>query len=205
MPVVKLEAFRTLEAAIKAEIPELEIVMIQRAQGKKECMPNLVITPVGFRYEPDQEEDVFVPDASHLVLNVGRHEGIVQLRLTAGSVVERAEFEERLLNLFFATEGHPGILLTQVTACPALGRFVAAWELEEEQWDDAKAFDMRFESVLVLNGVIPALVTRAGVYEIKHLQLALTNTLDPEEAPSTLDGAEVVEVLSDGTIVPATP
>lgn len=203
MAVLRLEAFKLLAATIAAAVPGLELVLFQRQGGKKECTPNLAVTPVGkFRYEPDQEQEYFVPNASHVVLNVGRHEGAVQLRLAAASPTELAETQQQILDLFLGTEGHPGVLLTPVTACEALGKVLAAWELEDDEWDFGKAFDNRFESVILLTGLIPALVTRPGVYAIEHLQLGLTGDFATPFTPSTFTGLDVVEVQQDGSFVP---
>lgn len=204
MAVVRLEAFKTLQARIAQDIPDLEQVLVQRDPGKTECLPSLVITPVRFRYYPDQEESRFIPDRSHLVVNVGRHEGIVQLRLTAPNLTKRWEYEQRLLDVFLGTEGHPGVLLTHVTACPALGDVLAAWELEDDEWDNAKAFDNRYESVIVLTGIIPALVTRAGVYPVEHLQLGLSVATNVNTTLASATGVDFVEIQADGSFLPVT-
>jgi len=206
MAVVRLEAFRALQRAIEAAIPGLEIVLVQKASGA-ECLPNLVITPVRFRYIPDQEEIVFEPDNQHIVLNVGRHEGTIQFRIAATNLQKRYELEQALLDVFLGWEGHPGVLSTQVTACPSLGNFLASWELEDDEWDNAKTFDNRYESVLVITGIIPALVTRGGVPTVQQLQFGLTADFEKTFTPTTFtaaNGVELVQITESGTIAAIT-
>lgn len=206
MPVVRLEAFRALEERLKSVLPlEVETILIQRPGSKKECNPSLTIMPVRFRYIPDQEENHFVPDAKHLVVNVGRHEGTVQLRIAATSLQQRAELEQAVLDLFLGTEGHPGVLLTTIVSCPALGKVLAAWELEDDEWDSAKAFDNRYESVITLTAIIPALVTRDGVYAVNELHLGLTSDFDTPITPAVFDAGVIVKVVAinpDGSLSP---
>ncbi len=204
MAVIKLEALRGLREQIECAIPELEgkICAGQSPPDRDRPWPNLSIDLGRLRYEPDQAEDVFEPSPDKSVVNVGRHEGPVMLRLGAATLGERYELEQRLLDLFLGQIERPGILLTRVLSCPELGQFTAAWMLDEEDWDDELAFDRKFYAILTLTATIPALVTRCGVYKIQDLRLGLADFGVPA-TPSTFgDVAEVVRVNVDGTITP---
>lgn len=206
MAVVKLECFKQLQAAIAAAAPGLETVLVRRKNGVAECIPNLIITPLRLRYVPDQEEERPNSNPSSIVIDVGNFEGLVQLRMTTTSLGDRYEHEQRIHDLFLSPEGHPGVLMTPVTTCPQYGAFMASWELDDEEWSDAKASDGRYESVIVLNACIPALATRIA-HTIRELRLGVTSEMDAEFTPSTFaePAVELVQINSDGTISAATP
>lgn len=207
MAVVKLEAFKRLQAVIAAAVPTLkDIILVRRKAGVQECIPNLVITPIRLRYMPDQEEELPNTNPSSVVIDVGNFEGLVQLRLSTSNLADRWDFEQKITDLFLATEGHPGVLITPVTACAQFGKFVASWELDDEEWSDAKASDGRFESIIVLNACIPALATRTA-HTIQELRLGITGDMEGAFSPDTFAAPEVeiVEVNSDGTISAVTP
>lgn len=210
MAIIRLECLRELERRIKQAIPELEThVLIGHAlPGKTMCFPALVIDAVRFRFEADQDWEVFEPTPDKLVENVGRHVATVQLRLAVATAGERYDYQDKLTNLFLSTPGHAGILLTRVTACEALGAFVAAWEMDDDEWQDEKVFDSVFWDVMTLTGQIPALVTREGVFRIDDLRLGLTHEFadgDSDDTIFTADtmddspAAEVVRINEDGT------
>jgi hypothetical protein len=204
MAVVRLEALRGLKAALAAAVPEVpvgDIIVGQAAPGRKICFPSLAIDPVRFRYEPDQALEVNEPSPDRLVVSVGRFVATVQLRLVASNLSARYEIEQKLLDLFLGTEMRPGILLTTITTCPALGDFLAAWELDNDEWHNEKSFDTNFGAELVVTGLIPALVTRRGTYAIDYLRLGLTNDFDTAFTAATIGDAptEVVQVNEDGS------
>lgn len=208
MPVLKLEALRALQASILAAVPDLagHIYVGQVPPNVKLCDPTLVVHAVRWRYQPQQEVEHLASEASTtVVFNVGRHIATVQLRLYTSTPAKRYEYQELISNVFLGTEGHPGVLLTTVTAYPALGNYLAAWELQEEEWEDEKVFDSQYWGITVLNGIIPALVTRANVYTIDELRLGLTADFETVFTGSTFESStsvEVVKINEDGTLTP---
>jgi len=137
-------------------------------------------------------------------MNVGRHEATIQLRLAAATLAERYALEEKLVDLFLRSPMRPGVLLTTVTAAAEYGDFLAAWEFDEDEWNDEKAFDSQFWAVATLTGVIPALVTRVGTYELKELRLGLTGDFKTAYTAASFDTSpatvEVVRINQDGTL-----
>lgn len=207
MGVVRLEAMRGLQNAIVTAAPKLEghIFVGQAPPDKKACFPALVIDPVRFRYFPDQADEHFDSGADRVVLRVGRHEGTIQLRLGAATFGERCELEQKLLDLFLSQEMRPGVLLTEITACPDLGDFVAAWEFEDDQWSDERAFDKEYWSIMTVTAQIPALVARGGVYRIEDLRLGITDDFVTAYTSSTFDTSSKVKrvrINENGTLTP---
>lgn len=207
MAIIKIEAQRALAGLIACEIPQLKDKICGIASaGERLEMPSLSIETTRSLYSPDQEDQHFAPSENCVVLNVGRHIVDIELRLGTSTVFQRAELEQHILDLFLVDEGHPGILLTQLTSCKDLGPFVAAWELEDETWENEKVFDRTIYSVLKVTGVYPALVTRRGVYTIRQLQLAteIGPAVEPTDAPPALTDPEVeiFVINEDGTFAP---
>lgn len=207
MAVVRLEAFRALKSAIVAALAgtgleEMHVYLGQPGPNVKACYPALVIEPVRLRYRPEQEEERFEPDAMHLVTSVGTYVATVQLKLAGANEFQRWDLQERISRVFLETEGHAGILLTTVVSAPEYGNFLAAWSIDDEEWQDEKVFDSQFWSTMTVEGLIPALVTRAGVANITTLRVGITSDFsivpDPFESG---DSVEVVRVLDDGTLV----
>jgi len=206
MAVIKIEGLRAFEALIACEIPELKDQTCIDAAGPGHDLgfPSLSIEVTRSRYMPDQEDDVFSPSANAVVLNVGRHLQDIVLRLGAATTFQRGELEQKIMDLFLETDGHPGILFTQLTACEDLGPFVASWELEEEDWQNEKVFDRQAYSVIKVVGILPALVTRRGVYTMEQLQLGLEfgPQLDLSSTPPDFATTDVVTINEDGTFTP---
>lgn len=203
MAVLKLEGLRGLKTLIECDVPELDdkVCVDQAGAGHKLSFPNLSITQNRSRYFPDQEEESFEPSPNSVVLNVGRHVQDIVLKLGAATTFERAELEQKILNLFLVTDGHPGILFTQLTACENLGPFVASWELEEEDWQNEKAFDRQLYSELKITGILPALVTRRGVYNMNQLQIGwqIGVDVDPTADPPLFADTTIITINEDGT------
>lgn len=204
MAVVRIEAITQLAKAIGLVLPELagRICLGQADPRKPLAFPSLAIDPVRWVYHPDQALEVF--ESTHaVVINVGRHQGDVQLIVGAATLAERWTMEQTLIDLFLSTPLHPGILITPVTACEHLGPFKAVWELESDEWRDERAFSQAFYSQLMLTATLPALVTRHETYTIDQLQLGLHVTPTPNDGdpPAITDTTvELVTVNEDGTI-----
>ena len=82
-----------------------------------------------------------------------------------------------------------------------LDGFSATWHLEDDTWEDARAFDQVYESIINVSGEIPALATRAKAYPGRVLRFALSHEFDADApAPFVSGGSfEVVSVAQDGT------
>lgn len=203
MAVIRIDALRRLERALVCAAPMLEgkVCVGQQAPGTTLAFPHLVIDPLRWRYVPDQADIVVELPGDRVVVNVGRHEATVQIRVGAATPAERADLEQRLLDAFLSTDLHPGVIITEITDCPALGSYVASWELEDDEWQDEKAFDLQFYSLINATGIIPALATRRGVYTITDLRLGVADygTLTPPTPFQSTAAVEVVRVNEDGT------
>lgn len=206
MAVVRLEALAGLARAIMCAIPELRdrVCVGQADAGHAMTFPSLTIVPRGaWKFYPDQAEEVFEPSPNCVVMNVGTHQATLDVRLGAATLYQRYALEQKLVDLFLSTPLRPGVLLTQITACENLGPFVAAWEYEDDEWRDEKAFSQEFYSEIAITGTIPALVTRAGAYRIESLRLGLQETSTPSDQnlPSFAPpDVAVVQINADGTI-----
>lgn len=206
MSVIRLASLSGLACEIKEAIPEFRdaAICLGQADPRKDlAFPSLNIDPIRWKYHPEQASEHHTPSADCLVVEVGRHEATIQFRLAAKTAGKRSELEQKIIDLFLRTELHPGILLTTISSCLDLGDFLAAWEFDEDEWEDAGAFDGSFYSVMAATGIIPALATREGVYTIEQLQMGLTSDFDTEFNPTTFntsDKIEVVQVNEDGTI-----
>ena len=202
MAVVRIEALRGLGAALRCAIPSLPPICFgQQPANKALKFPSLAIDPRQWKYHPDQAAETHEPSPNAVVMNVGRHQADVEIRIGAATLFERYELEQKILDLFLGTPGHPGVLLTQITACESLGDWTAAWELESDEWRDERAFDRQFYSLIMITGIIPALVTRRGAYTINQLQLGLDLSGPTSTLP--LSDLDVVQINQDGTISPA--
>jgi len=203
MAIVRLEALKQLSKAITCAVPALKdrICVGQAPSSREMRWPSLAIIPVRWRYFPDQALEHSDPAPDRVIMNVGRHESTIQLRLGASTLFERMELEQEISNLFLETPLHPGVLLTDVTACPL--EFRAAWELEEDEWRNELAFDKAYFSITQLTGIIPALVTRLDAWTIDQLQLGVALGDDFGSATFGPPGVEVVLIAEDGTITPS--
>lgn len=199
MAVVRLEALRALANTLAACLPQLEVGVCvgQRPYGSVQGWPNISVYPFRWTYTPHQALEVYEPAPDTVIMDVGHHTASVQVRIGAATAGERYELEQAFLDVFLGTPLKPGVLITRVTACENLGPFVAAWTLDDDDWDDERAFDSEYYSTITLTGVIPALVTRRGAYTIEQLQLGIT----PDLTQTDMDPpTQVVQVNEDGTI-----
>lgn len=206
MAVIRLEALRQLAAKIRCEVAEFVSACIGQADpSRRETFPSLSIQPGPWIYNPHQADEHHDPAPDRVVMNVGYHEGTIELRIGAATSYQRALLEQKVLDVFLGTPLKPGVLLTPVLACPALGDFTAAWTLEEDRWIEEFAFDNDWYSQISVIGVVPALVTRKNSHTIEQLQLGLTEDFGvavDENTFNTTQGIEVVQVNQDGTISP---
>jgi hypothetical protein len=209
--VVRLDAMEALARIIGCEIPLLEghICVGQAPSSEVQEYPHLSIDPAGrWNYDPQQQEQKATLPGGRTVYNVGDHEVSVQLRLVTTTPRQRAELEQRVIDIFLAGEDpvsglpRPGVVVVHVSACPALYRWPAAFELEGDEWDDEKAFDAQLTSIVTVRASIPALVTRCGEYTIQTLRLGIINDLEAPVSPAMSPPVEVVQIHEDGSITP---
>jgi hypothetical protein len=209
MAIVRLEAFKSLAARIESAVPALvgKVKCAQAPSSTEQTYPTLTIIPGTFKYEPHQESEhatIGDPADGNVVFNVGAHSGPVQLRIVATTIGERMSLEQSVTNFFMSQEMRPGIVITEVTACAELGRWIAAFEYDSDQWVDIEAFDRKLESLVIVNGIVPALVARTEVYEINELVLGMTADFDTTFTTDTMvpPVVELVLINEDGTISP---
>lgn len=200
MAVIKLEALNKLKEAIEVGVPELcgRIHAGVSPPNHQEEFPCLTINVAGpWRYEPEQEQEYNEPAvlANALVVCVGEWQATVQLALQTATLDERYQLEQKLTDLFLSTEGHAGVLLTVVTNCPELGDFLASWEFDDVEWEDEMVFSARTGATIVCTALVPALITRGGVYTIEDLRLGIGD-LGSDADADTFVSTETVEVVS---------
>ena len=90
-----------------------------------------------------------------------------------------------------------------VTAVPECHDATVAWELDTDEWEDEKAFDKKWYSVMTVAAQLPVLVTREGVPKIEEVRVSLTENLDADFDQLPSSSLETVTVNEDGTIDPA--
>jgi len=204
--IIKIEALKYLAAELERLVPELEgLICVGQATSNEELrQPSLAIIPAGgWRWSPDQEDEVGSLGPDRAVVRVGVHEVTLQLQLTAASPEARYVLEQAIEQAFFATEGHAGIIYGDVRACEDdFGVFQAAFMLDETTWRDGKALGAQFWSYLEVHGSIPALATRVGAYAMNEIRLGLTEVFDTTVTIATFTtdtDIERVRVNADGT------
>jgi hypothetical protein len=209
MSVVRLEALKALTTVIEDAVPELvgKVKVAQAPPGEVQTYPTLSLIPGTWKYDPAQELEhatIGDPDAGVVVFNVGSFSTPLQLRLMSATLGERWAIEQKLVDLFMNQEQRPGILVVPVTTCPDLSDWIAAFEYDSDQWLDAAAFDRKYESLVIVNAIVPALVVRTGVYEISDLVLGLTEEMTKVFTTDTMvpPDVELVLINEDGTLSP---
>lgn len=220
MSAVRLASFRKLAETIRNTIPELrDSVFIQPSDGSQSmpfseplsCPISLEITRSVFTYFPDQREVHGCPEPQVAIFKAGYHEGEIELRLAAPDPDERAEVEQKILEMFIGAEDpvtelpRPGVLVTVVTDCPRLNQFVASWELDDGDWREEAVFDRSRQSILSVNAMVPALAVRGSTPTIQSLRVAFTEDFDREfdTTVTSGEGVEVVQIDEDGNITAA--
>lgn len=210
MSVVRIEALRALAALLELHIPELagHVCTGVAPSSEHEMLPNLSILPTKWTYEPEQAEEAAVLPGNFVVWNVGQHACGMVLAIMAATPAQRWEIEAKVLDLFLSSVHpitempRPGVLVVPVTACPELAEWFAAFELESDEWVDTLALDRRYESRIVINGIVPALTVGRGVYTIRQLILGVTEDFDTTFTPATAipPAVDLVSINEDGSI-----
>jgi len=206
MCVVRTSVWDALAAAIACAIPELDghICVDVAPAGEVEEIPNLTIEPGKLVYDPNQALEMAVLPGARVVYSVGAFEGPVAISIVAANVGERETLTGKLIDLFLSTPLRPGVLMVPVTSCPDLGAFAAAFELDDDETNNGRAFDRRYEHRIAVNAVIPALTTRRGVYTIQQLRLGIAPVDGPPITSATMvpPAVEVITIHEDGTFSP---
>lgn len=199
MSAIRTHAIRLLRDLIAYYVPELKgkICAGPAESPKMRQWPHLSITPIKFVYYPDQASEHKELGSTRVIMNVGRFEGTVQLRLGAATTDKRADLEEKVLSVFLRTPGHPGILFAEV---PAVHDAIVAWELLDDAWQDEMAFEKKWFSILTVTMQLPALVTRDSVYTIDDLRTSLTEDLTTDAADLPASDVETVKIDEAGDL-----
>lgn len=204
---VKEAALRALGELIQSQVPELQELLCdeQADPGHHLMLPSLAIIPIRWVYNPCNAEEGHEPSPDTLVMDVGWHEGPVQLILTCETAGQRAELEQKIVNMFLGEELSPGVRVVTVDTIPELGTFYASFDYDEDAWEEGDKFEGRSQSIMRLTGSVPALTTRQDAHPMNTVQTGVLESADDVEIEDNEfpSGTEVVEVAEDGSITPA--
>lgn len=218
--IIKLRALERLKCIIESEIPSLKCKVFAgpATKNQKKVFPFVSISPTRFSFFPDQsscQDPVTKLEMSAgpkiAVFNVGRWEGILDIRIGTKNPFQRYELEHHLEQLFLGDASgvdssrpddgacmRPGVLLADIPECHFAR---VAFELESDTWDNEMAFSNEWMSVLRVRVQIPALVCKGPIHTIENLQLCLTADLDTAVTSGSLPAdTETVQIADDGTI-----
>lgn len=181
----RLEAIRWLSEYIQQEIPALlgNVCEVQGEPGHQLGNSSLAITPIQFEYLPSQASNLVATLPDRVVLDVGEYQGLLQLRITTGTLGLRYSLEEKILRLFIGTPLAPGILVGTITTCDEFGPFQVSFELNETEWNDARAADRQYSAIITVNSHSPALTIRTDAYAMQTVEVGteVGNTNSPTE------------------------
>lgn len=200
--IIRIEALGRLARAIEACVPELkgQICAGPAEAPHRLSFPSLSINPVRFQYFPDQARVWCSPSASRVVLDVGRVEGTVQLRLGTTTAKQRYALEQAILEkIFWSDPDRPGVAVYTLSNAHDA---VVAYELDENTWQNEKAFDKQWYSVMAMSLQLPALVEKGGVYNVEEVRLTLTDDLTAPIASVPANSKETVSVDEEGALTP---
>jgi hypothetical protein len=174
---IRIRALQVLADLIQSCVPELKGHVCGGASENPHRLefPSLGIYGIRFTFNPDQQEFVRKLGATRALFNIGRVEGTVQMRLGASSVRQRYELEEKILeNVFWRDIDRPGIVLVAIPEC---NDTQVAFELDGSTWEDEKAFDRKWYSIITTRLQLPVLVTSSPIYDIAEVRLTMTEDL----------------------------
>ncbi len=174
---IRIRALQVLADLVQSCVPELRGKVCGGASENPHRLefPSLGIYGVRFTFFPDQQEFIRKLGATRALFNIGRVEGTIQMRLGASSARQRYELEDKILEkVFWADIDRPGIALLTIQDCNDAR---VAFELDGSSWEDEKAFDRKWFSVLTARLQLPVLVTQSPVYDIAEIRLTVTEDL----------------------------
>lgn len=209
MSVVRIEALRAFAKLLELSIPELVgHVCVDEDAGAFEEVPNVSIIPSKWTFAPEQAEEHVTLPGNVVVWDVGEHTCACVLSVIASSKAQRWTLEQKILDLFLS-QRHPvsdmpltGVIMLAISACPQLGQWSAAFELDSDEWNDTLAQDRRYESRIVMTATIPALTIQTPVYTLEQLLLGVTHDMTTTFTPATAipPAVELVVINEDGSI-----
>lgn len=193
MSLIRIRAMEMLKERIECSVPKLKdrVCAGYDTHPKVIDFPHLSIQSTRARYFPDQASEYRSPSPSVGVWNIGRMEAVVQLKIGCSNPDERYNLEDAVLsNVFLADLDRPGVYRFSIPDCEGA---LAAWELEEDTWQDEFGLDNGWYSTITTTLQIPVLVRKVGVYSINEIRLQFTTDL---ETPSiTLDPNVIEETI----------
>lgn len=192
----------SLASYIVTQIPELAGKVSAVADGPEKMAPCLAvkILPDDFSFEPSQGDEVYSadPDDGKVVVDIGNFSGLFTIQLFAVGNSERETYEQKLIDLFLATEWAPGTIFVNtpdltVNGYISLYSAELRFRLNSEAWTDEFAFEGKRYSFLDISVDLPALTTYSA-NNMELLQLALSKV-------DQLLITDIVEVQPDGSVL----
>lgn len=177
MSLIRIRALEVMGDKIACAVPQLKgkVCAGQAKFPHQQDYPHVALVSTRARYFPEQAIVHSEPTASDAVFYLGRYDATVQIWLGAGNNSQRYELEDLVLTrVFFDDVERPGICLFNVPDCQNAR---IAWELQTFEWEDERAFDNQWYSILTANVVLPLLVRKSGIYSITDLQVELTSDM----------------------------
>lgn len=174
-----------------------------------ECLA-LKVLPERFVFEPAQQDEVYEadPDDGKIVLDVGSYTGLFTLQLFTVNPAERELYEQKILDLFQATEWASGTLFITtpnllINGYASLYQAEIKVRLDSEEWNDELAFEAKRYSFLEIDIDFPALTTR-DISNLTSLQIVLAGVDDDIVSIDDTDLDYRVEVQEDGSTIKGT-
>jgi hypothetical protein len=196
-----------LASYIVTKIPELTGKVSAETEDPGKMAPCLAVKvlPDEFSFEPSQADEVYEadPDDGKVVVDVGAFSGIFTIQLFAVGKEERGKYEQKLMDMFLATEWAPGTIFVNtpnltVNGYASLYSAELRIRLDSEDWSDEFAFEAKRYSFLEVSVDLPALTTYSAA-NLTSLQLALSDIDADIYAVEDVDPAYRVEIQEDGT------
>jgi hypothetical protein len=173
------------------------------------CLAAKVI-PSTFNFEPSNADDLYWDedtDDGKVVQDVGSWTGNFVIELYTTSPAERELYEQKILDLFQATEWAPGTLFISTPALTingyaSLHQSEIKFRLDSEDWIDEMAFESRRYAFIDIFVDYPALTAR-DAHTIEDLQLAFSSDMDLViTTMEDVDDGDQVQVQEDGSTLP---
>lgn len=198
MSIIRIESLNMLGREISSCIPELRgRVCAGVATGTQRLSyPSLGINATSFKpyYYQQMEEQELGP--SGVLFSLGRVEAEVTLTLSAETSNLRYALEQRILDtVFYADINRPGIKIFQVPECHDA---VVVFELMRTQWEDEKAFDKKYASVMDLMLQIPILSEQRDMPQMSNINLSVEESLGQPFDPDAPLPPDTVTATHDG-------
>jgi hypothetical protein len=122
------------------------------------------------------------------------------MRLGAQTANRRYELEQAMMeNVFWANLDRPGVVVFQLAD---VYDATIAFEADAEEWEDERAFDKKWFSVMTVTLQLPALVLKGDVHDIEEIRLALAEDLTSPSDEIPDSKMETVSIDEDGSLTP---